>query len=70
MSEISRSTISIRIFGKSLNPDWLTAQLGCCPTEAGKTGDMIINKQGINRRVKEGFWRLEYGDSDAVDLEE
>jgi hypothetical protein len=70
MSAISRSTISIRFFGKNLVPEQLTTMLGCYPTRSGKTGEDIVNKSGTSRKIRKGFWHLEYGESDAVDLEE
>lgn len=70
MSAITHSTVSIRFHGKALDPEMLTTTLDCYPTEAGKTGEVLTKKSGTTRKVREGFWRLEYGESDAVDLEE
>ena len=70
MSAITRSTVSIRFSGKNLNPEQLTLLLGCLPTETGNTGEEIVTKSGNLRKVTKGFWHLEYGDSDEVDLGE
>ena len=70
MADISRSTISIRLFGSELNPEKITRLLGCEPSSAAKTGEKIIKRNGKERIVKKGFWRLTYGESDEVILEE
>jgi len=70
MTDISRSTISIRLFGSELNPEKITQLLGCEPTSAAKTGEKIIKSNGKERIVKKGFWHLTYGESDEVILEE
>jgi hypothetical protein len=70
MSNISRSTVTIRFSGKSLDPENFNLLLDCLPTRAGKTGEMIVTKSGNSRKVTKGFWHLEYGESDDVDLEE
>ena len=69
MAGIDRSTISLRIFGPDLDPDALTQRLGGAPTAAAKTGDTRTNQRGELRVVREGFWRLESGESDATPLE-
>lgn len=70
MGEISHSTISIRAFGKDLEPSELTKLLECPPTKAARAGDTITKRNGQTRLVKKGFWVLEYGESDPVELEE
>jgi len=70
MANISRSTISIGLFGSELNPEKITQLLGCEPTSAAKTGEKIIKPNGKERIVKKGFWHLTYGESDEVILEE
>jgi hypothetical protein len=71
MPEISRSTVSLRIFGININPDLLTQSLGCSPSLAAKRGESFSFKpDGKKRIAKEGFWRLEYEENDALNLEE
>jgi hypothetical protein len=70
MTSISRSTIALRIFGVGLDPEELSQLLGCAPSAAAKTGDAIPCPLGGSRIVREGYWRLEYSESDAADLEE
>jgi len=69
MADISRSTVSIRLFGSELNPEKITQLLGCEPTSAAKTGEKIIKRNGQERIVKKGFWLLGYGESDDVFVE-
>ena len=69
MSGIDRSTISLRIFGPDLDPETITRQLGYPPTAAAKTGDIRTNQRGETRVVREGFWRLESGESDTIPIE-
>jgi hypothetical protein len=40
------------------------------PTEAGKSGEVIITRSGKQRKVTRGFWPLDYGNKDGVELEE
>ena len=70
MSDISRSTISIRLFGQKLNPEKITQLLGCEPSSSARTGEKIIKRNGQERIVKKGFWLLDYGESDDVLVEE
>jgi hypothetical protein len=69
MSDISRSTTSIRLFGAELDPEYVTQRLGYTPSSAAKKGDKLTKPDGKIRIVKMGFWRLWYGESDSV-LEE
>jgi hypothetical protein len=70
MSDISRSTVGIRLFGRELNPQRITQLLGCAPSSAAKTGEKIINASGIERIAKKGFWILDFGEPDEIILEE
>ena len=70
MPNISRSTVSLRLFDKKLDPENLTQLLGCTPSYSASAGETLILPNGKTRLVKIGYWRLEYGDSDAIDLEE
>ena len=69
MADISRSTVSIRLFGSELNPEKITQLLGCEPSSAAKTGEKIIKRNGQERIVKKGFWLFDYGESDDVLVE-
>ncbi len=69
MSSVRRSTVSLRIFGKALEPNLVSGILCCEPTSAAKTGDVITTKSGKRRTIKQGYWHLEYGEADSVELE-
>ncbi len=69
MGSIDRSTISLRIFGANLDPEELTQLLGCAPSAAARTGDTVPKPLGGSHVVRQGFWRLEYGESDDTELE-
>jgi Domain of unknown function (DUF4279) len=69
MAAIDRSTISLRIFGRHLDPDTITSRLGYPPTAAARTGEQQVTSRGEIRTVREGYWRLESGPSDAVPIE-
>src|SRR5690349_19878541 len=70
MSDISSSTVAIRLFGAKLDPEYLTQRLGCFHSFAAKTGKKLIKPNGRIRIVKKGFWRLRYGESDALIVED
>ncbi|MCB9134366.1 MAG: DUF4279 domain-containing protein [Anaerolineales bacterium] len=70
MSDITRSTVSIRFRGYDLDPLNLSTLLGCSPSSAAKRSEELINSNGDIRVVKKGFWHLSYGDSDAIEIEE
>src|SRR5688572_17571166 len=69
MAQISRTTVSIRFFGKELDHEFVSQQLSCTPSSAARTGEKIITPNGKERIIKRGYWRLEYGDSDEILLE-
>ncbi|MFZ6030496.1 MAG: DUF4279 domain-containing protein [Chloroflexota bacterium] len=66
MGEVSGSTVSVRITGRSLNPSHITKLLSCEPTRAAKKGDNIANQDGKCRISRTGLWHISYGDIDAV----
>jgi len=70
MSNISRSTVSIRLFGSELDPEQITQLLSCEPSSAAKTDEKIITSKGKERIIKKGFWFLNYGESDELIIEE
>jgi hypothetical protein len=70
VAEIGSSMVSLRIFGKKLVPEDITRQLGCFPTEAAKAGDKKPKPDGSTMVIKKGYWRLEYGERNAISLEE
>jgi len=70
MSDIRSSTVSIRLFGAKLNPEYVTQLLGCTPSSTARTGERIIKSNGKEKIIKKGYWLLEYGARDEIVLEE
>jgi len=68
MGKIEKTSVSLRIQGKTILPDEITNLLGCLPTQAAKTGDSISLSNGRTWLVKVGFWKLDYGVIDEVEL--
>lgn len=69
MSEISKSLVSLRIFGKDLNPDEMTVIMRCQPTRSGKKGDMLL-KNGNYATIKTGSWSIEFQGEASASIEE
>lgn len=55
--EVDESCVTLRFFGEDLEPDTLTALLGCSPTHAVRRGDPFP-KIGCSQRARMGSWRL------------
>src|SRR5919109_5056767 len=70
MSKIEKTAVSLTILGQTIQPDEITQLLGCRPTQAAKTGDRIPLSNGKTRLVKIGFWKLDYGVIDAIELDQ
>ena len=49
--------VSLRVFG-NLDPAEITSLLGCQPTDAARTGDIVTSRSGRSRTVPQGNWRL------------
>lgn len=69
MADIGRSMVSLRIAGRELDPDVLSRRLGHPPTAAARMGDSYTTRRGVIRVVREGYWRLESGEPDAIPLD-
>jgi hypothetical protein len=50
--------VSLRIVGHEVDPAEISTLLGCEPTEAARTGDLLTRQNGRTRKVSEGFWCL------------
>ncbi|AIF46373.1 DUF4279 domain-containing protein [Dyella japonica] len=69
MAVFERSQATIRVFGDSLNPEEVTAILGCEPTTSQRMGEEIIGqKTGTVRVARTGLWRLRATQRDPEDL--
>jgi hypothetical protein len=69
MSAINRSTASMRLFGFELDPAYITQVLGCEPSSAARRGDRISKPEKPERIATRGFWHLEYGNADELNIE-
>jgi hypothetical protein len=69
MPTLSRSTIALRIFGDTLNPDELTQRLGHPPSSAANTGETITSAYAAIRVVRQGFWILDHHEHSAEGIE-
>ncbi|WP_239950829.1 DUF4279 domain-containing protein [Dyella terrae] len=69
MGTFERSEATIRVIGDSLNPEEVTALLGCEPTASQRTGEEIVGRTtGAVRVARTGLWRLHAAQRDPEDL--
>ena len=68
MTEIDRSSVSIRFIGENLDPDELTRALGYPPAESIRPKFHTITR-GSKSQPPKGIWSVSYGESDGTDLE-
>ena len=69
---VDRFRITLRIHGEELDPDQVSALLGCAPTVAERKGVPICSPAGDTRIPKRGRWSLtidsnDCGESDDVE---
>jgi len=55
---VDRCKVTLRVFGDELDPDSISAMLGCAPTRAEKKGVPIPTKGASTHVAKRGFWSL------------
>jgi hypothetical protein len=55
---VDRFTVTLRIYGEELDPDYVSALLRCAPTEAERKGAPISHPGGSTRIPKRGRWSL------------
>ena len=59
MSGFESSTATLRFFGDELDPETITARLGCPPTRSARKGDVTIGRvTGREKVAKTGSWLL------------
>lgn len=68
MGSFDHSAAALRIFGDDLDPDEVTRLLGCEPSVAQSTGELIRSASGRERIVKCGNWRLKAAPAEPEDL--
>jgi uncharacterized protein DUF4279 len=70
MAHLHRSVATLRICGEDLDPDEITALLGCTPSSSERKGDVFTSKtSGRSRTAKLGAWRLDTSDREPEDLD-
>jgi hypothetical protein len=70
MAHLYRSVATLRVSGEDLDPDEITALLGCAPTTSERKGDVLTSKTtGRSRTLKFGVWRLDAADREPEDLD-
>ncbi len=63
---ITWSRISLRIIGEHLNPDEVSAILGCQPTSFEQKGQPVLRPDGTVARIgRTGAWRLALSPADT-----
>jgi Domain of unknown function (DUF4279) len=68
MAAIGKSTASVRFFGDDLDPDEVSALLGCAPSNHYRKGDLI--SPGREYRRRHGAWILAAGDREPEAIDE
>jgi hypothetical protein len=68
MPEISRTAVTLRIFGDDLDPDEVSQILGAEPTARARKGDVRQAASGSAAVARSGSWRLEAAASCPGDL--
>lgn len=59
MSDSPRIRVSLRLFGDTLDPDFLTQQLGIAPTFSARKGDPAEHEGGEERDTGTWIYRLD-----------
>ncbi|MFZ5705844.1 MAG: DUF4279 domain-containing protein [Pseudomonadota bacterium] len=69
MAELNKTVSTLRFFGDDLDPDEITARLGCVPTVGARKGGAWITKGGTEKVARTGFWRLSVKERQPGDLD-
>lgn len=70
MAHLYRSGATLRIVAENLDPDEISALLGCAPTRSERKGDVLASKTtGRSRMLKLGAWCLEASDREPENLD-
>ncbi|MDQ1835561.1 DUF4279 domain-containing protein [Massilia scottii] len=68
MGNFDRSAACLRLFGDDLDPEGISARLGCRPSVAEIRGEVIRYPSGRERTAGCGQWRLETDRRQPEDL--
>lgn len=69
MPPIHDATLTLRFFGDDLDPEELTARLGCPPDDYSVKGDTAVSESGASSVAATGRWLLRASDLYANDVE-
>lgn len=70
MAHLHRSVATLRISGENLDPDEISALLGCAPTTSQRKGDVRTSKTtGQSRTLKSGAWFMDASDREPENLD-
>ncbi len=70
MSRFENSTATLRFFGDDLDPETITAHLGCSCTRYARKGEVAIGSVTSNERIaKTGSWLLSASDQNPADID-
>jgi hypothetical protein len=70
MSNIARSTATLRIFGDDLNREEITKMLGCEPAPERQHGYRIEGRRRESKVVKTGTWQLQITDREPAHIDD
>jgi Domain of unknown function (DUF4279) len=65
---VDSASATLRIFGETLDPEYISGLLGCSPTRSHKKGDIVGTRSRATRR--EGAWLLESRLPETAPLDE
>ena len=71
MGPVTRTTVTLRFYGESLQPRELSERLGGVATHAAAKGETWLTPSGAERVAKKGFWgvRLAAEDADTFEVQ-
>jgi len=67
---VDRFSVTLRIYGEELDPEHVSALLGCAPTDAERKGVPIVAPSGKARIPKRGRWSLSVQSKDCTESDD
>ena len=69
MSSLHKSAASIGFYGDNLDPEGVSAALGCQPTVAVRKGGTWLTAHSTEKLARIGSWRIETARREPADLD-
>jgi hypothetical protein len=70
MTMVSRSLASLQVMGDALDPDAVTARLGCQPTHSHAKGEVVARQGKVPpRTAPSGMWSLIAAETSPADVD-